>query len=697
MLDKPYERLRAFIVTPFGPKKDAQGNLIDFDTVRLALIEAALDRLGLTGRTTGEIVKAGNIHADMFQRLLTADLVIAEVSIHNANVFYELGIRHALRQHHTFLLRSKGDAYPFDLETYRYMTYDRNAPAAALDELVNALRATLDSTDQDSPVFRSLPGLREQEHTHFLPVPIDFREAVERAQDRRHRADLNLLAMETSGFQWGGEGLRVVGQAQFKVNDHAGARKTWEKILTDHDDDKEACILLSSIYQRLGDLKRSDQILTRVLTNAETTPYERAEAYALMGRNAKTRWIAEWRGDEKDPRPQGEWAAAALRSPSLAESFELCQKGFGEDLNHFYSGLNALAMLKVRIELATRLGAVWAERFENDDKAAAALAALTTQFNDLAPSVALSIKAARERMQREADAAQDGARRERKQDELRWARISEADHRCLTSKRPQLVKTGYHDSLVGVADFYSNSVGQQLVLYRDLGVLSDNVAAALEVAQPKAAPKSQERPHVLVFTGHRIDDADREAKGLAKRFPKEMEATARAAIKKAVDHELEQVGGQALGIAGGASGGDILFHEVCAELNIPTLLYLALPRDQFAVVSVQGAGPEWVRRFDKLHDTLQPLVLSRSEELPRWLRDKKGYSIWQRNNLWILSHALDKGGDGSHLTLIALWNGKKGDGAGGTEDMVTQARERGARTIILETEKLFGLAGVEKT
>ena len=129
--------------------------------MRTELIEPALDRLGLIGKTTGEIVKAGHIHADMFQRLLTADLVVAEVSIHNANVFYELGIRHALRQHRTFMLRSKGDKYPFDLEGYRYLTYDREVPAAALDELVNALRATLDSTGQDSPVFRSLPGLRE--------------------------------------------------------------------------------------------------------------------------------------------------------------------------------------------------------------------------------------------------------------------------------------------------------------------------------------------------------------------------------------------------------------------------------------------------------------------------------------------------------------------------------------------------------
>jgi hypothetical protein len=44
-----------------------------------------------------EIRRQGNIRLDMFQRLLTADLVIADISIQNANVYYELGVRHALR------------------------------------------------------------------------------------------------------------------------------------------------------------------------------------------------------------------------------------------------------------------------------------------------------------------------------------------------------------------------------------------------------------------------------------------------------------------------------------------------------------------------------------------------------------------------------------------------------------------------
>jgi hypothetical protein len=81
------------------------------------------------------------------------------------------------------------------------------------------------------------------------------------------------------------------------------------------------------------------------------------------------------------------------------------------------------------------------------------------------------------------------------------------------------------------------------------------------------------------------------------RFPADREAVARQAIKDAVARELAAAGSTCIGIAGGASGGDIMFHEVCAEFGIPTELYLAVPRDQFIAESVTPAGPAWVERF----------------------------------------------------------------------------------------------------
>jgi len=94
---------------------------------------------------------------------------------------------------------------------------------------------------------------------------------------------------------------------------------------------------------------------------------------------------------------------------------------------------------------------------------------------------------------------------------------------------------------------------------------------------------------------------------------------------------------------------------------------------------VADGGPARVERFRRLSESKQSEILSDTGRLPRWLRVKPAYRIWQRSNLWMLHNALDisKG----NLTLIALWNGEAGDGPGGTEDMVKRVQDRGATFI----------------
>lgn len=123
---------RAFVIRPFGKKKDSAGKEFDFEAAHATLIGPALVEAGLAGSTTGEIIDAGNIREDMFSLILEADLVICDITILNANVFYELGIRHALRRKCTLLIKQSGsaDSPPFDLLTDRYLTYSLADPAA---------------------------------------------------------------------------------------------------------------------------------------------------------------------------------------------------------------------------------------------------------------------------------------------------------------------------------------------------------------------------------------------------------------------------------------------------------------------------------------------------------------------------------------------------------------------------------------
>src|SRR5438045_5529193 len=110
---------RAFVIRPFNKKTTANDRPIDFEQVHATLVGPALTANGLDGTTTGEIVEPGNIREDMFSLIVEADLVVCDITIHNANVFYELGIRHALRKKRTVLIKGSptADPTPFDILT----------------------------------------------------------------------------------------------------------------------------------------------------------------------------------------------------------------------------------------------------------------------------------------------------------------------------------------------------------------------------------------------------------------------------------------------------------------------------------------------------------------------------------------------------------------------------------------------------
>jgi hypothetical protein len=174
--------------------------------------------------------------------------------------------------------------------------------------------------------------------------------------------------------------------------------------------------------------------------------------------------------------------------------------------------------------------------------------------------------------------------------------------------------------------------------------------------------------HAVLFTGHMIDAPGRET----ERFPARAESAARAALEESVAALLTQQE-RVVGIAGGASGGDILFHEVCEDFEVPTLLRLALPVEEYIAASVAPAGGEWVGRLRTLLTRLGPgaiAVLDDSVRLPESLTEGAELNLWQRTNLWIVGEALRLA---PQRTLVTLWDGKAGDGPGGTEHLVEVA------------------------
>lgn len=180
--------------------------------------------------------------------------------------------------------------------------------------------------------------------------------------------------------------------------------------------------------------------------------------------------------------------------------------------------------------------------------------------------------------------------------------------------------------------------------------------------------------HTILFTGHMIDKNGR----TESRFPPSKEPAVRDKLRACLE-KLKPAQTNLLGIAGGACGGDILFHELCLDLSIPSEIHLALPVQQFKKHSVSFAGPDWDQRFDNLVNCLPVHVPPEDEHSPE-------KNVWAETNLRMLQSAITR--SGSDFTLVALWDKKPGDGDGGTEQMVEAARKKKAAVEIIDITSL---------
>lgn len=105
---------KCFVVMPFGlkPKNDGSGDIYDFDKVYRVIIQRAILQAGMEPIRADETKGSRMIHTDMFKDLRDRPIVLADLSLYNPNVFYELGIRHVMSPSGTVLICCKGADLP---------------------------------------------------------------------------------------------------------------------------------------------------------------------------------------------------------------------------------------------------------------------------------------------------------------------------------------------------------------------------------------------------------------------------------------------------------------------------------------------------------------------------------------------------------------------------------------------------------
>ncbi|MEP1698308.1 MAG: metallophosphoesterase [Paracoccaceae bacterium] len=174
-----------FVIMPFGEKSiisDDQIVTLDFDLVYQKLISPACSQANRSFSRIDEIQGSSSISTDIIQQLFSAEIVIADVTGANSNVFYELGVRQSLTERPSILISSDKTYVPFDIQDQQILFYDPvdlNASVAHLSEIILANVGRVSS----SPVLRTLRefGLQAapENRTEF---EADFRQKIDRAE-----------------------------------------------------------------------------------------------------------------------------------------------------------------------------------------------------------------------------------------------------------------------------------------------------------------------------------------------------------------------------------------------------------------------------------------------------------------------------------------------------------------------------------
>lgn len=337
-----------FILMPFGIKTDAAGKKINFDLVYQRIIEPAVLKVGMEPLRADKEVMGGIIHVAMFERLILCDFAVADLTTANANVFYELGVRHGVRPGSTVCMFAEGTNLPFDVKYLRCVPYTLSKkgvpenPDPAIEGLCTMLKASIDGV-KDSPVFSLVEGLNPQKLDHqktdSFRKQADYDNgfqnlfAAARALPRddaenelaRIQATLKDIKLESAG---------VIVDLYLSYR----AIEAWQRMLDLHDQ-MDAPLQRSVMVQEqrafaLNRLKRGGEA-EKVLKALIATNGPSSETYGLLGRVYKDRFRAE---RKKNP---------LLAKGHLAQAIEAYASGFEADMRDAYPAINAVTLMEV--------------------------------------------------------------------------------------------------------------------------------------------------------------------------------------------------------------------------------------------------------------------------------------------------------------------------------------------------------------
>jgi hypothetical protein len=339
-----------FVLMPFGEKPDGMGGTVNFDAVYENIIRPAVTEAEMEIIRADEELEGGIIHKPMFERLILCEYAVADLTTANANVLYELGIRHAARPKSTALVFAKGFRLPFDVAPLRGIPYQLSAggipsQVSGTRRLIKERLLEARNQNKDSPIYELIEDYPDVDHTKTDV----FRERVNysigikaQLQEARNKDSKALHAIEETLDPLEGQEIGVAIDLLLSYR----AVRSWSdmiRLVEKMPSPLSESILVKEQFafalNRNGDKKQAENLLLDLIKNRGPS----SETYGILGRVYKDQW--------KDATEKERHTVA---QGFLRKSIEAYLKGFETDWRDAYPGINAVTLMEVTEPKDTR-------------------------------------------------------------------------------------------------------------------------------------------------------------------------------------------------------------------------------------------------------------------------------------------------------------------------------------------------------
>ena len=334
-----------FVLMPFGKKQAASGLVIDFDAVYQHLIAPAINMAEMEPLRADEEKAGGIIQKPLFERLILCEYAVADLTTANPNVFYELGIRHAVRQWSTVLLYSKASSQlPFDVAPLRALPYVLGADGrpANVDSTRGLIATRLVEARQactDSPIFQLVDNYPDIDHTKTDV----FREQVQYSSEMKTR----LATARTEGI---GKLREIEDEIEPIRNQESGvvidlflsyrAVKAWDDMIAlvgKMHASLAATVMVREqqalALNRAGRSEEAERVLLALINQRGPS----SETYGILGRVYKDRWETAQNAGQ-----------TVLANGLIEKAIDAYLKGFETDWRDAYPGINAATLMELK-------------------------------------------------------------------------------------------------------------------------------------------------------------------------------------------------------------------------------------------------------------------------------------------------------------------------------------------------------------